>query len=453
MEKKRFSSEDIDRAKKTNLREYLGIGQRNILSPFRDEAKASFSIFRHSSGNWIGKDHGGRKEPYDSIAIVQKIENKSFVEAVKSLLSFNEKQLKTGQEATEIAEAIPNYAPAQNNSPEWLQKASGKEKNIRYEWLQDNKEAIDYLVNVRNINFEVVEKIADKIKLVNVVIEKNDRTFKNRMVAFPNQSGGWACRNINPNSPVKEHIAGPSGLTIMGNSNSSNVFIFESCIDALSYLSLNPESNDMLISLNSASNYKKLSELQLQGKTIYLCLDNDKPGWDAVAKIKETLSAYDYADVCDLRQQHGNEKYTTAEKEAFHDKAYINTKEMQALKEQNAKDINDILNVKKSSVEWLKQSGNREDIKKAEVLEMLGCDNISELRNMSKYAIAAALTNDLSSDRREWDRNTFLSLGKKSRKILDVVISDDDIDIEIESIMTMINEDYHMQIKNPAPGM
>jgi hypothetical protein len=349
---KRFSSEDIDRAKKTNLREYLGIGQRNILSPFRDENVPSFSIFRHSSGNWIGKDHGDDKI-YDAIAIVQKIENKSFVEAVKSLLSFAESQEK-GQKTIAIAEDIPDYALAQNNSPEWLQtglqKAPGKEKNhIKYEWQDNNVAGLDYLIHERKINFEVVEKIADKIKLVDVVIEKNDRTYRNRMIAFPNIAGGWHCRNINPNSPVREHIIAPSGLTIAGNQNSSNVYIFESCIDMLSYISLNPAvSGAKLVSLNSVNNYKKLSDLQLQNKTIYMCLDNDDAGWATVKKIKEMLNGYDNDELRRVRQLEG--PFSDYEKEMFAGRAYVDTDIMRHTEMFRRKDINEMSCMSESDI-------------------------------------------------------------------------------------------------------
>jgi hypothetical protein len=139
------------------------------------------------------------------------------------------------------------------------------------------------------------------------------------------------------------------------------------------------------------------------------------------------------------------QRFDTAKTEI--EKQALEKKEMQEILGYNDNDI---------STEWLRLGGNHEDIKKAEVLEMLGCDNIGELRLLAKsnYAFAAALTRDLSSDRQQWDRSTFMLLGKKSRKILDVMISDD-IDIEIESIMTLINEDYWLAQKQnlaPSPG-
>jgi hypothetical protein len=277
MEKRRFSSEDIEAAKKVNLRKYLGLRKgQNILSPFRDEKNPSFSIYRNNiTGNWQGKDHGGRTEPYDAIAIVQKIEGKGFVDAVKSLLAVAE-----GNRETKTIQHDTNIVHAQNNSP------SQEKKNIKYEWKEDNKEGLEYLQNVRKIDPEVLERIKDKIKVVDVIIEKNDGTYRNRMIAFPTL-GGWICRSINNASPVRKHIIGQSGLTTISNPNARKVYIFESCIDALSYESLNPTKNAVLISLNSVSNYKKLLELPLQGKSLNLCLDNDAAGWASAEKIKE----------------------------------------------------------------------------------------------------------------------------------------------------------------------
>jgi hypothetical protein len=282
MEKRRFNNEEMERAKRVNMRKYLGLRKgQNILSPFRDEKTPSFSIYRNKdTGHWQGKDHGGRTEPYDAIAIVQSMEKVDFVTAVKSLLAFAE-----GQETTERREHDTNIDSGQNSSPEGSRMAQEK-KNINYEWLEDNKEGLEYLKNVRKISPGVIEKIKDKIKVVDVIIEKNDGTYRNRMIAFPTL-GGWICRSINNASPVRKHIIGQSGLTTISNPNARNVYIFESCIDALSYESLNPTKNAVLISLNSVSNYKKLAELSLQGRTLNLCLDNDAAGWEAVEKIKE----------------------------------------------------------------------------------------------------------------------------------------------------------------------
>lgn len=281
MEKKRFSVEDLEKAKKVNLREYLGLKQgQNIISPFRTEKNPSFSIYRNQKNDhWEGKDHGGRTEPYDAISIVMALEKVNFVTATKSLLAHEENNKQNQNQ---------NIAHARAQEKEQA-TAQEKEKS-KYEWLTDITEGLEYLENQRKIAPEIIEKIKGKIRVVDWhnYSTKYDKTFVNRLVVFSNQSGGWIGRNINPNSKIPEHKPkGVSdGLSILKDDKYGHVYVFESCIDALSYMSLHPYQCGTFVSLNGVNNYQKLKELD-SNRSFNLVLDTDKTGWDTVRKIQK----------------------------------------------------------------------------------------------------------------------------------------------------------------------
>ncbi len=77
-EKKRFSEEDLELAKKVNLQRYFGAKEKDGWSFYETKA---------GTGHWLAY-HKDSKKTINTIDAVMQIEKKSFVDAVKSLLSF-----------------------------------------------------------------------------------------------------------------------------------------------------------------------------------------------------------------------------------------------------------------------------------------------------------------------------------------------------------------------------
>lgn len=157
-----------------------------------------------------------------------------------------------------------------------------------------------YLLKTRCIDAEVVTHFV-KAKTIYESCEKaknNGKEFHNIIFVGNDEFG------------VARH-AHKHGMYTQGNSFKGNIegskpefsfhhigtndkiFVFESPIDMLSYISMNKENwqENSYVALCGVSSkaVKQMLEIQSTIETVYLCLDNDTTGLDATERIKEIL--------------------------------------------------------------------------------------------------------------------------------------------------------------------
>ena len=116
MEPKRFSDEDLTRAKKVNLQRYFGAKEKNGWS---------FYESKKNPGHWLAYSKT-EKKTYNAIDAIMNIEKKSFVDAIKSLLSFADSIAKESKNDTSIA-SLTGITDAQKQEYERLMKLPRKE--------------------------------------------------------------------------------------------------------------------------------------------------------------------------------------------------------------------------------------------------------------------------------------------------------------------------------------
>lgn len=289
----KFTKDELRQARGVNLPHFLSISEKQAAcmpSPFRSDAHPSFSIFRGREGKWIGHDVA-TGETYDAISIVSAIRGLSFKSAVTSIL-LSQNKSKDAQTA-ETEKPIAEYGSGTERPERAILRRQdshekGQKGQFRYEWREDNADALIYLQDVRGIGEDVITAIHSRVKSV---VIKNDK-YRVPCVAFENSTGGYNCRAV---SCWKfEHVIGRQGLTVFdfsGERGKDDAWVFEANIDALSFATLFSVNSGQLISLNSTSNVKQLlnNDVNLAAKHVFLCLDLDVAGDKATAKAVELM--------------------------------------------------------------------------------------------------------------------------------------------------------------------
>ncbi|MBP2033411.1 hypothetical protein J2Z42_002114 [Clostridium algifaecis] len=270
MEKLRFTDEEISKADSVNIISYaLSAGY-----PVKQVTSRSFKIdgygglYIHSDGhkwNWFSQNKGG-----GAIQFVMEMENKSWVDAVKTLIGKTD-------------EILP-YKPPEVIEEEIKGEFILPEKNTTF------KHIFAYLINSRGIDSEIVRDFVKEHKLyenthgscvfVGFDEENNPKYASIRSTNTIGNSFRCDVKNSDKTYPFcKEGI-------------NNTVCIFEAPIDLMSYLTLIKKHNiqsfdNHCISLGGVAD--KALEYYLKENPdinkIMLCLDNDEAGHFACNQI------------------------------------------------------------------------------------------------------------------------------------------------------------------------
>lgn len=268
---KRFSDEQIDRAKRVDVVEYArSVGLEIEKSGNWYKAKGQGGLYFNRKGNtwhWETHDTGGR----DAISLCMEFENKTWVEAVKTLLG-------------EEMEAI-RYNPDWKPEPEPPKEFHLPDRNYTYRHM------FAYLTKTRGIDPGILKVLVDRgyiyenTKRSCVFVGRDkDGTAKHASVRSTNTEG----------KTFKQDVPGSQkaySFSISGKSGVLNVF--EAPIDALSYISLQKlygkQMKDSYVALGGVTD--KALERFLTEHTdvekIRVCTDNDQAGEMAALRIKK----------------------------------------------------------------------------------------------------------------------------------------------------------------------
>lgn len=279
MKYKRFTNDEIEKANSSSVVDYirsLGLEMKRKGKSFKIEGYGGLFIDPYKN-RWycFSKRKGG-----GPIQLVMFMENKTWVEAMKTIIDFRRKFIDLNKSySNEIKPMKKEKRNLAHNK-----KLKLPSKNNTY------KHMIAYLIKTRGIDKDVVYKlIKNKIlyedERKNCVFVGYDKENKPRYAGL---------RGTNTNSPFKGEVAGSQkkfSFNIQGSSN--KIYVFESPIEVMSYLTLNKNTegieNHHMLSLAGVSDVDLERYLKDNPsiKEINLCLNNDETGVKATSGIKD----------------------------------------------------------------------------------------------------------------------------------------------------------------------
>lgn len=285
---RRFSEEQIERAKRVDVVEYArSVGCEIERSGNWYKAKGQGGLYFNRDGNtwhWEIRRSGGR----GAISLCMEFENKSWVEAVRTLL---------GEEMEAICHS-PDWKPELEPPKEFHLP----ERNYTYRHM------FAYLTKTRGIDPGILKVLVDRgyiyenTKRSCVFVGRDkDGTAKHASVRSTNTEG----------KTFKQDVPGSQkaySFSISGKSGILNVF--EAPIDALSYISLQKfygkQMKDSYISLGGVTDkaLDRFLDDHADIEKIRVCTDNDphlNPVWDAeekntLMKIEKTNTVKELED-------------------------------------------------------------------------------------------------------------------------------------------------------------
>ena len=280
---KSFSTEQLEQAKSISIMGMLEQGGHVhkradasgfwYLSPLRNETTASFVVYRNTNKF---KDFGTGVNG-DAITLTMKLQNLSYVDAVKTLLA-NIFSFETLEQAQQAQQLLPAHEPK-------------KEVIIESVKPLQNSNLVRY-VESRKINANVAKQYLQEIYY------KYEKTqIKSYFgVCVQNESKGYAVRNS-----YGKYCLLNTDYTFIDNGFSDTVSIFEGMFDFLACLTYKdkPIKSNVII-LHSVTNVSKvINHFPKDAKQVFLFLDNDKAGQTATDELTQHFK--DFALVKDKR--------------------------------------------------------------------------------------------------------------------------------------------------------
>lgn len=276
--KRKISKNDLNEVRKLDLLSYfLNYNPDELIRNGRnDYTTKTHSSLHMSNGLWCywSDTKGG----YSALDYFIKVENWEFLDAALYLNSLI-KDKKPVMKISHSNKNIPFRLPNRN---------------------ENNARVIEYLTKERCIDKEIVDYC-----IRNNLLYECQKDHSVIFVGYDHRNYPRYAAKRSTNSSFKMDIAGSKKTNSFNiiNDKSKKLFVFESAIDLLSYLTLVKNSgkeylNDNYLSIAGASTIgKKIEEttIPIALKTfldynkniqeIFLCLDNDKAGKDTTNKI------------------------------------------------------------------------------------------------------------------------------------------------------------------------
>ena len=168
-------------------------------------------------------------------------------------------------------------------------------KSLKATTLQEKEILINTIPPSVQANLQAVKKyLIDKRKISAALIDELDRqnllyADKYCNAVFLNLNHTFAfLRGIQDRRFVKN--AGEMNFIIY-QAGKSDIYLFESVIDLLSFKTLYPERKGTFGSINGSAMINRLFELNLQNyENIFCCFDNDEQGYKFDEKVKAIIS-------------------------------------------------------------------------------------------------------------------------------------------------------------------
>ena len=261
-----FSPEQKERAATVNLEEFLLRQGEKLIKSGREKRLASDHSVTIRGCEWFdhATNEGGR-----AVSFVQKFYGKSYVEAVSMLLDESADTVYPQVKKLEPIEQKPFEPPIPN---------------------ANMQRVFAYLLKTRGLDADVVSSFAwrkliyeDAVHHNAVFIGTDEGGCPRHAHLRSTNSFDKAFRlNVESSDPrYSFHHAGTDG----------SLYVFEAPIDLLSYISLHPDNwqEHSYVACCGTSQQPVLQMLKPNTQIVYLCLDNDKAGHAASARMAELL--------------------------------------------------------------------------------------------------------------------------------------------------------------------
>ncbi|MFI3326003.1 MAG: toprim domain-containing protein [Clostridia bacterium] len=263
-----FTSDELHKAFETNLIEYATSQGFDVVKADRKSYKINgfggLFLFPH------GFYHFSSQEKGNIIDFCRIYLNLDFIPAVESILDTN------AYENTKTAE----YYSQPKTKPKGSLILPPKDKN--------NDKIIDYLVNTRCIDKEIVNSLILQGKIYQTTTKNKGTIYPNCAFVSFSDNKPMYCSVRGINGKFRQDIENSNksfGFNIKGKSN--RIYVFESPIDAMSHATLTKrkgldETQDTRISEGGLFDKSLTKYLQANEniKEIVFCFDNDVDGKD-----------------------------------------------------------------------------------------------------------------------------------------------------------------------------
>ena len=235
---------------------------------------------------------------FNELNLVINVEKNSFTENKNNINGFGSINLLTNvfkydfKQAIEIlssdfkSEAIAKEISTDKKASEALIKdhLNIAKNEIPQPDPKNKQKGIDYLVNERQIDKNLVEELYNKGLIY--TDKRNNVVFVNEDKSFAFIRGTFKDKRFVCNKGKMDFI------TYSNDTTKDNLYLFESTIDLLSYRTLYPEAKGTFVSISGSAMINRLAELKLDDyKNVVCCFDNDEQGKKFNEKVNEiTLS-------------------------------------------------------------------------------------------------------------------------------------------------------------------
>ena len=283
-----LTQEEIETASNTNLVDFLQsqgykIDKRGNSHFYTHDGNNSLAIF--GNNNHMFK-HFATGQVGNAITFCREYLGMQFVQAVKAL---NGGRFIAAQPV--VAQSKP--PPKQKEPFEPPQKSS------------DNKQLAGYLLSERKLNLQVVKHFAKTGSIYQTKeMSASGKEFSNLAFALKNFKGeevGAIKRSFTKDGFKGNHKNSNTDFGFNHAGNSGKLFVFESPIDMLSYISFmenskKPWQQDSFLALGGVHTKSLASFLQENKNTnqVYLCQDNDVAGIDSRINSVKLLESVEF---------------------------------------------------------------------------------------------------------------------------------------------------------------
>ena len=165
-----------------------------------------------------------------------------------------------------------------------IESDGGREKEAfsRFDVMPLQSKGLFAYLHQRGINIDIAKRFL--VEAHYSTKNPDDGTYIYTL-AYANDKGGYELRNA-----LRKLSKAPKGITTYVHRENAPTVVFEGFFDMLSFATLCGEIRHNYLTLNSIVNVDAAIEtLELTDNKVFLCLDNDKGGDDATAKMLDAL--------------------------------------------------------------------------------------------------------------------------------------------------------------------
>lgn len=165
-----------------------------------------------------------------------------------------------------------------------IESDGGREKETfsRFDVVPLKSRGLFAYLHQRGINIDIAKRFL--VEAHYSTRQPDDGTYI-YILGYPNDKGGYELRNA-----FRKLSKAPKSITTHHNIENAPTVVFEGFFDMLSFATLCGEVRHNYLTLNSIVNVDAAIEtLKLTDNKVFLCLDNDKGGDDATAKMLDAL--------------------------------------------------------------------------------------------------------------------------------------------------------------------